>query len=151
TPVNPRARGRVAASARVLDDLRAGWREVISRRWVWVTIAMFAGAMLCVDAQWFALAPSVAHDHYGGVGVFGWVETVLGAGAVAGSLVGLVWRPRPPLRIGLLIALAVPLLCLAFALLAPLPAVLVIALAAGVGFSLFLIWWETALAHHIPP
>ncbi|MGN6170854.1 MAG: MFS transporter, partial [Solirubrobacteraceae bacterium] len=120
TRVNPRARGRVAASARVLDDLRAGWREVISRRWVWVTIAMFAGAMLCVDAQWFALAPSIAHDHYGGVGVFGWVETVLGAGAVAGSLIGLAWRPRHPLRAGVLIALAVPLLCVAFALLAPL-------------------------------
>ena len=142
TRVNPRARGRVAASARVLDDLRAGWREVVSRRWVWVTIVMTAGAMLCVDAQWFALAPGVARDRYGGVGVFGWVETVLGAGAVAGSLVGLVWRPRHPLRTGLLIALAVPLLCVAFALLAPLPAVLVIALAAGVGFSLFLIWWR---------
>ena len=110
-----------------------------------------AGVVLCVDAPWFALAPTVARDHYGGVGVFGWVETVLGAGAVLGSLVGLVWRPRRPLRTGLLISLAEALMCLAFALLAPLAAVLLIALAAGVGFSLFLIWWETALAHHIPP
>ncbi|MBV9166878.1 MAG: MFS transporter [Solirubrobacterales bacterium] len=151
TRVNPRARGRVPASARVLDDLRAGWREVVSRRWVWVTIVTLAGAMLCVDAQWFALAPSVAREHYGGVGVFGWIETVLGAGAVAGSLAGLAWRPRHPLRTGLLIALAVPLLCVVFALLAPLVVVLVMALGAGVGFSLFLIWWETALAHHVPP
>jgi MFS family permease len=151
TRVNPRARGTVAAPARVLDDLRAGWREVVSRRWVWVTIVMLAGAIFCVDAQWFALAPSVARDRYGGVGVFGWVETVLGAGAVVGSLVGLVWRPQHPLRTGLLIALAVPLLCVVFALLGPLEVVLAMALAAGVGFSLFLIWWETALAHHIPP
>lgn len=151
TRVNPRPRGRVAAPARVLEDLRAGWREVISRRWVWATIVVFAGVVLCVDAPWFALAPSVARDRYGGVGVFGWVETVLGAGAVVGSLAGLGWRPRRPLRTGLLIALAVPLLCVVFALLAPLAVVLVVALGAGVGFSLFLIWWETALAHHIPP
>jgi MFS family permease len=44
-----------------------------------------------------------------------------------------------------------PLLSVVFALLAPLAVVVVIALAAGVGFSLLLIWWETALAHHIPP
>jgi MFS family permease len=151
TRVNPRPRGTVAASALMVDDLRAGWREVVSRRWLWATIVVTAGVVLCVDAPWFALAPTVARDHYGGVGVFGWVETVLGAGAVLGSLVGLVWRPRRPLRTGLLISLAEALMCLAFALLAPLAAVLLIALAAGVGFSLFLIWWETALAHHIPP
>jgi MFS family permease len=151
TLVRPRPRGEVAAPARVLEDLRAGWREVASRSWVWATIAVVAGALLCVDAQWFALAPTVARDHYGGVGVFGWVETALGAGAVGGSLAGLEWRPRHPLRTGFLIALTVPLLSLMFALLAPLAVVLVMALAAGVGFSLFLIWWETALAHHIPP
>lgn len=151
TRVSPRPRGRVAASARVLDDLRAGLREVVSRRWVWATIVVTAGVVLCVDAQWFALAPSVARDRYGGVGVFGWIETVLGAGAVVGSLAGLGWRPRRPLRTGLLIALAEPLLCVVFALLAPLAVVLVMALGAGVGFSLFLIWWETALAHHVPP
>ena len=29
--------------------------------------------------------------------------------------------------------------------------VLVLALLNGVGFSLFIVWWETALARHIPP
>jgi hypothetical protein len=151
TRVNPRPRGRVTPPARVLDDLRAGWREVASRRWVWATIVVVAGVILCADAQWFALAPTVARDRYGGVGVFGWVETVFGAGAVAGSFAGLVWRPRRPLRTGLLIMPAGPVLGLMFALLAPLAVVLVMALAAGAAFSLFLIWWETALAHHIPP
>ena len=151
TRVNPRPRGSVAAPARVLDDLRAGWREVVSRRWVWATIVVLGGAILCLDAPWFALAPTVAHAHYGGVGVFGWLETVMGAGAVAGSLAGLAWRPRRPLRTGLVICLAGPVLSVVFALLAPLAVVLVMALATGVGFSLFLVWWETALAHHVPP
>jgi MFS family permease len=38
-----------------------------------------------------------------------------------------------------------------FALAAPLPLVVVCALATGFGFSLLMIWWETALARHIPP
>jgi hypothetical protein len=151
TRVKPRSRGPAAAQARVVDDLRAGWREVVSRPWLWATIAVFAGVVLCVQAPWFALAPTVARVRYGGVGIFGWAETVLGAGAVVGSLAALAWRPRRPLRTGLLIALVGPLLSVAFALLAPLAVVLVLALWTGAGFSLFLIWWETALAHHVPP
>jgi predicted MFS family arabinose efflux permease len=150
TRVRPRPRGTAEAPARVLEDLRAGWREVVSRPWVWATIAAVAGVLLCVDAQWFTLAPTIARQRYGGVGVFGWVETILGAGAVVGSLAALRWRPQRPLRTGFFIALALPLLSLAFALVAPIAVVLVMALATGVGVSLFLIWWETALAHHIP-
>jgi MFS family permease len=151
TRVSPRPRGTAEAPARVLEELRAGWREVVSRPWVWATIAAFAGVLLCVDAQWFALAPTIARDHYGGVGVFGWVETTLGAGAVVGSLAALRWRPQRPLRTGFLIALTAPLLSLAFALIAPIAVMLVMALAAGLGISLILIWWETALANHVPP
>ncbi len=42
--VQPRSRGLEAASASLAHELRAGWREVRSRAWVWVTIATFAGA-----------------------------------------------------------------------------------------------------------
>jgi MFS family permease len=34
---------------------------------------------------------------------------------------------------------------------APLALVVVMSLTTGFGFSLFIIWWETALAQHIPP
>jgi hypothetical protein len=40
---------------------------------------------------------------------------------------------------------------LVFAAGAPLALVVVCAFATGFGFSLLMIWWETALAHHIPP
>ena len=54
--IRPRARqaGR-GATATVLEELRAGFREVRSRPWVWVTIAVFTGAVLCVYARWYAL------------------------------------------------------------------------------------------------
>jgi MFS family permease len=38
-----------------------------------------------------------------------------------------------------------------FALHAPLAVVVVLALATGFSFSLFMVWWETALARNIPP
>ena len=150
-PVRPRPRGERAIRESLLVEMRTGWREVRDRPWVWVTIASFAGAILAAYTQWSALAPGVARTLYGGTGVFGVVETVVGAGAVVGAALCLRWRPRHPLLAGLLWALPWPLQNIAFALGAPLAAVLVLALLNGVGFSLFIVWWETALARHIPP
>jgi MFS family permease len=150
-PVRPRRRGEPAARASLVSELRQGWREVRTRAWVWVTIATVAGAILVSYTQWGALGPGVARDLYGGTGVFGVVETVVGAGAVLGAVLGLRWRPRHPLAVAFVGALPWPLQNVVFALGAPLWLVLVVAVLNGIGFSLFMVWWETALARHIPP
>jgi len=150
--VRPAARGEssTVAGGSLRHELRVGWREVSSRPWVWATIVGFTVAVLCLYAQWFALAPVIARDHYGGAGVFGLLESVAGGGAVIGALVGIVWRPRRPMVAGLLLVLVWPAQDITFALVAPLAAVLALAAAAGFGFSLFGVWWETALAANIP-
>ena len=154
--VRVRARPRAEADAgpapgSVLDDLRAGWREVASRPWVWVTISAFTGAVLCAYAQWYALAPIVARDLYGSASRFGVLESVVGGGAVIGALLGIRWRPARPMVVGLALTLFWPLESIAFALAGPFAAVIALAFLAGLGFSLFEVWWETALVRHIPP
>jgi hypothetical protein len=116
-----------------------------------VTIVVFAGALLCAFVPWYALAPIVARGSYGSAGVFGLLESVAGAGAVCGAVAGVRWRPNHPLKAGLLLILCWPLLGVLFAVKAPLELVTVVALASGFGFALLMIWWETALAEHIPP
>lgn len=148
--VHARPRGSSEPES-VLEALRSGWWEVRRRSWVWVTIAVFTGAVLCVYAQWYALAPVIARDVYGSAGVFGLLESVVGVGAVFGSVVALRWRPARPLRAGMLLGLGWPVQSGLFALGAPLVLVAVVSFAAGLGFALLMIWWETALAHHIPP
>jgi MFS family permease len=149
--VHPRRRGTQARAESLVRELRAGWREVRSRAWVWVTIAAYAVALLCMYAQWYALAPDIARRHYGGAGVFGVLETVAGIGAVSAAIVSLRWRPSHPLATGLLLCLMWPLECGAFALGAPLALVIPCSFGTGWGFALMIIWWETALARHIPP
>ncbi len=149
--VTPRSRGIAAAPAAVLEQLRDGFDEVRSRAWVWVTIAVFMAAVLFVYAPWYALAPIIARGSYGSVGVFGLLESVAGAGAVIGAIVGIRWRPLHPLKAGLVLVFAWPLMALLLALKAPEAIVTVASLATGFGFSLLIIWWETALAEHIPP
>jgi hypothetical protein len=83
--------------------------------------------------------------------VFGLLEAVAGIGAVCGGLAGLAWRPARPLRAGLVLLLFWPAEVGAFALGLPLAVVVVLAFAGGMGWSLFMVWWETALARWIPP
>ncbi|MGZ4314046.1 MAG: MFS transporter [Solirubrobacteraceae bacterium] len=150
--IRPRARGDApAARDSVIAELRAGWREVRSRTWVWATIAAFTIAVLCAYAQWYALAPLVSRDIYGSAGIFGLLESVAGAGAVVGALVGIHWRPRRPMVVGLLLTLFWPIQSLAFAAASPLAVVVALSFGAGLGFTLFEVWWATALVRHIPP
>jgi MFS family permease len=148
--VTPRVRGEASAPASVIADLRSGWQEVRSRTWVWLTIAVFTVAVMCAYAPWYALAPLITRDHYGSAGVFGLLETCAGLGAVVGAVTALHWRPAHPLRMGMLLVLAWPVQNLVLALGAPEPLLVVAGLATGIGFSLLGIWWETALAQHIP-
>jgi MFS family permease len=148
--VHPRPRGVAPAPASVLESLRGGWREVRSRTWVWVIIGVFAGAVLCVYSQWYSLAPRIARDLYGSAGVFGWLESAAGVGAVCGAVLGFRWRPARPLQAGLLLTLAWPLQNATLAIGSPVAVVAVFAFATGLGFALLMIWWETALAQHIP-
>jgi MFS family permease len=146
----PRVNAATEARSSVLVELREGWQEVRSRSWLWVTVAVFAGALLCVFSQWYALAPSVIRGVYGHASVFGLFEGLAGAGAVIGSIAGIRWRPEHPLRVGILLVLTWPAQNALLALGAPIPAVGATALMTGFGFSLFGVWWETALARHIP-
>jgi MFS family permease len=148
--VRPRARGAVQRQASMAHELRVGWREVRSRPWVWVTIAAFSGTLLCVFAQWYALAPALARSLYGSAGIFGVLEAIAGAGAVAGALIALRWRPRHQLWTGLSLILVWPVESAVFAFHAPLAVVACLSFAAGIAFSMFLVWWETALVQHIP-
>ena len=82
--------------------------------------------------------------------MFGVLEAIGGAGAVLGAVVALRWRPAHPMRVGMLLVLAWPIEAGALALHAPLGFVVLWSFASGFGFSLLMIWWETALARHIP-
>ncbi len=151
--IRPRARGdapRAQQEPSFVAEIREGWDEVRSRSWVWVTIGAVAVAVFCAYAQWYALAPLLSKQLYGSAAIFGVMESVVGAGAVVGAVLGIRWRPRRPLVIGLVLTLFWPLQSLAFAAVAPLAVVLVFAFGAGLGFTLFEVWWMTALVRYIP-
>ena len=82
----------------LLHDLREGWREFTARRWLWATVAQFALVTAAAAATTGVLGPLVANDRLGGARSWGLIVAAYSAGAVAGGLVLIRYRPRRQLR-----------------------------------------------------
>ncbi len=122
-----------------------------SPAWLWVTVAVFALAVPLGYAPLLVLGPTVAGETYDAAAVFRVVTAAYGAGALAGTLIGLRWRPRHPMRAAFLVLAAWPMVVVSFALGMPAAVVVPLAVATGVGFALFDVFWNTTMAEQIPP
>ena len=134
----------------LLQDLRDGWREFISRSWVWVVVAQFTLVNAALSGVMMVLGPVVADASFGRTG-WGLSVASQSIGLILGSLLALRWRPRRDFFIGVsLVALcALPML---FMSLIPYTPVLMAAfLLAGLSVGLFGVVWAQALQTHIPP
>ena len=138
-----------AARTRFVTELRAGWREVTSKTWVWTSIAYFSVWNLALGPL-FVLGPFVAQRSLGGASSWGVIVTCAGVGSLVGAAAALRFRPRRPLATGFVLF---GLCALEPALLAkPFPTAVVAASAAvGFGGSAFgNALWFTALQERIP-
>ena len=130
-------------------DLRAGWRELTTRTWVWASIVYFSVSNLAI-APLFVLGPFVAERELGGAAAWGLIVTCGGIGSLAGDGALLWLRRRWSLASGFLLLAT---WALEPALLArPFPTA-VIAAAAAVGcgaLSYSNAVWFTTLQERIP-
>ena len=149
--LKPRERGEAPVRTTVLSELRDGWSEVRSRTWILVVVSVFSLGLLTCFGPWMTLGPTVSIERYDTAAVYGILASAMGAGTIAGAVIGFRWRPRHPMRTGMLLALPFPTAFGAFALGLPAPALLPIFVLAGTGIALFDVWWHTALAQRVPP
>jgi MFS family permease len=149
--LRPRSRGERAPRQAMTAELRAGWAEVRSRQWAWVVIAATSIALLVSLGPFFTLGPTVAEDNYGSTGVYGALAVAMGAGTVIGSIAGLRWRPRHPIRFAMSWAALWPPAFALFALGPPLWTLIPLFVLVGFGFALFDVSWDTAIAERMPP
>jgi predicted MFS family arabinose efflux permease len=149
--LRPRKRGEPGERTTVLAELRDGWSEVRSRTWIWVIVAVFSLGLLTAYGPWMTLGPTISLEHYDTRAVYGILASAMGAGTIAGALIGFRWRPRYPMRAGMLLALPLPVALGSFGLGLPVALLFPIFVVTGTGIALFDIWWHTALAERVPP
>lgn len=133
-----------------LAELKAGWTEFVSRRWLWVLVVYFGFFHVIFVAPVSVLGPAVAEASLGGVGAWATIATAGGIGGIIGGILALHIRPVYTMRVvaassfilvPVLVTLAIP------------ASVLVIAaaeLVAGATFAYGGTLWDTALQEHIP-
>src|SRR5918994_1564951 len=149
--VRPRRRGEPVARSTVMAELREGWSEVRSHRWIWVIVTVFSLGLLTAFGPWMTLGPTISLEHYDTRAVYGILASAMGAGTIVGALIGFRWRPRYPMRAGMLLALPLPVALGCFGLGLPVALLFPVFVVTGTGIALFDIWWHTALAERVPP
>ncbi|WP_441248662.1 MFS transporter [Kitasatospora sp. McL0602] len=134
----------------MLHELREGWREFASRRWLWAIVLQFAVVMACVEATETVYGPVAAQRHLGGARDWGLAMAAFGIGMVVTGLPMAAWRPRRILLAGNYGVFLFACPALALATTAPLPVLATAMFAAGAGVTLFGVNWMIALQQEIP-
>ena len=133
-----------------VDELRHGWKQVRSRKWLWVSILDFSVFQLIVFSSLYVLGPVVAKRSLGGAASWAVISSAVGVGLVLGSVLALRVRPQRPLRLAFAITLVI---APALALLGAATSTAAIAVAmvpAGATLAIGQTLWSTTLQQKIP-
>lgn len=140
---------RRAGKTSTLSELRAGWTEFVSRRWVWVVVLAFTVVNAAHVGGLMVLGPVLADSTFGRQ-TWGFVLAAQTAGMVAGAFVAMRIRVRRLLLLGVTCVAAFAGLPIVMVL-HPEPWLLVVtAFVCGLGLEQFGVAWETSLQHHVP-
>jgi MFS family permease len=140
---------RLAASS-VLEDLRGGWREFVSRRWAVAMVLSFGLFQLTYFPALNVLGPSVAQTELGGPGAWGLILAVESVGAVLGGVVSLRVKVARPLVACQFLVIPAGLLLIGLAVPLSLPLLVFLGAAVGFGFAGGNTYWMTALQQNVP-
>ena len=144
----PQARG---AAASLWQDLRAGWHEFTSHRWLWSIVLQFTVMTIGWFGTFTVIGPIVAMRSLGGAEAWGLIAAAFGFGLVAGGTLMLRLHFQRPMLVATLTCFGGALLPLLLYPPAPLAWIGAAAFVAGLGFEIFNVLWNTALHTHVEP
>ncbi len=135
----------------MLQDLREGWHEFSSRRWIWALTLQFTLLLMGWHGGFIIVGPVVANADLGGASTWGFIAGAFGLGNLVGAVLGVKANFAKPMLVGAasMLTWAIPLVLLSV----PTHAVWIAlaAFVAGVSIELFAVLWFTALQTHVPP
>jgi MFS family permease len=138
------------ASATLLEDLRGGWAEFTSHRWLWVIVLQFSLVVASAESVYGLIGPAVAKASMGGPPDWGFISAAFGAGTLCGGFIALRLHVIRPMLFATncVFVGAAPALMLAMSTRVWLIAVATFA--NGVCGQIFGVLWNTTLQRKIP-
>jgi hypothetical protein len=131
-------------------DLRQGWTDFASRRWLWVMVLQGAVVVPVWLVGYQMLGPVYGQDYLGGAGPWGLVVSAFTAGLIIGAVTALMWRPA---RVAVVVcagtgSMALPLAVMSLA--GPLPVLVAATATAGAGLAVSMTMWASLVQERIP-
>ena len=131
-------------------ELREGWQEFISRKWVVVVVIAFSFINLAYEATIGVLGPIATKEHNGGPKEWSWVIAAITLGMIVGGVLALKIHMSRPLLVGILPEIFVGLWIFIIGVPNQLVATLLLAFATGISIEIFYVAWSTSMQQHIP-
>ena len=131
-------------------ELREGWHEFISRKWVVVVVIAFSFINLAYEATLGVLGPIATKEHNGGPKEWSWVIAAITLGMIVGGVLALKIHMSRPLLVGILPEVFVGFWIFIIGVPNQLIATLLFAFATGISIEIFYIAWSTSMQQHIP-
>lgn len=134
----------------MLADLRDGWREFTSRRWLWGVVVQFSVINGVLSGCVAVYGPLIAKTRLGGPAPWGLSLAAFGAGTLLGGLLMIRWKPRRLLFTGSLCVFPLALVFVALAVVPPAPVIAAAMFVSGLSIEVFGVSWMVALHQEVP-
>ncbi|MET8621699.1 MULTISPECIES: MFS transporter [Streptomyces] len=140
---------KTAGKRSVLTDLKQGWSEFISHRWLWIVVLQSTVWQVVWAGSIQVLGPTIADESIG-KREWGFVLATQALGTIAGGYLALKWQPRKALAFGVVMTGMSALLPLGLAISPELVLLLPIALLVGMAMEQIGVAGSTAMQENIP-
>jgi MFS family permease len=131
-------------------EIKTGWREFSSRRWVFLVVISFSFVVSMERAVYSVLGPLVADEKLGGPKPWSLILATWAIGSVVGVLFAAKVRPRYPIRVAIIVQFPLFLWFFSLANTTNVYLIAIFSFFVGIAFDFFYVLWVTTLQQHIP-
>ena len=137
-------------SSSTIHELKTGWREFSSRRWVFLVVISFSFVVSMERAVYSVLGPLVADEKLGGPKPWSVILATWAIGSVVGVLFAAKVRPRYPIRVAIIVQFPLFLWFFSLGNTTNIYMIAIFSFLVGIAFDFFYVLWVTTLQQHIP-
>lgn len=133
-----------------IHEIKTGWREFSSRRWVFLVVVSFSFVVSMERAVYSVLGPLVADEKLGGPKPWSLILATWAIGSVVGVLFAAKVRPRYPIRVAIITQFPLFLWFFSLGNTTNVYLIAIFSFFVGIAFDFFYVLWVTTLQQHIP-
>jgi MFS family permease len=137
-------------SSSTIHEMKTGWREFSSRRWVFLVVVSFSFVVSMERAVYSVLGPLVADEKLGGPKPWSVILATWAIGSVVGVLFAAKVRPRYPIRVAIIAQFPLFLWFFSLGNTTNVYLIATFSFFVGIAFDFFYVLWVTTLQQHIP-